>query len=66
LLPAGLIDELFLSIAPVLAGTTGSLSIINRAPLPHPVDLELRWLLESNAHLFARYRLLPHSAGSAG
>jgi riboflavin-specific deaminase-like protein len=57
LLPAGLIDELFLSIAPVLAGSTGSLSIIDRAPLPEPVDLTLRWLLESQGHLFARYAL---------
>jgi 5-amino-6-(5-phosphoribosylamino)uracil reductase len=67
LLPAGLIDELFLSIAPALAGTAGSLSIINRAPLTHPTPLNLLWLLESQGHLFARYRLVPpHSAGSAG
>ncbi|HJT04371.1 MAG TPA: dihydrofolate reductase family protein [Pseudonocardiaceae bacterium] len=59
LLPAGLIDELFLSIAPVLAGTAGSLSIVNRAPVPHPVDLTLRWLLESQGQLFARYAVSP-------
>lgn len=59
LLPAGLIDELFLSIAPVLAGTAGSLSIVNRAPVPHPVDLTLLWLLESEGHLFARYAVRP-------
>ncbi len=57
LLPAGLIDELFLSIAPALAGSTGSLSIINRAPLPAPLALDLLWLLESQGHLFARYAL---------
>ena len=57
LLPAGLIDELFLSIAPTLAGSIGSLSIVNRAPLPHPIALELRWLLESQGQLFARYAL---------
>jgi riboflavin-specific deaminase-like protein len=67
LLPAGLIDELFLSIAPVLAGTAGSLSIVDRAPLPHPQPLTLLWLLESDGQLFARYRLAePHQAGSAG
>jgi riboflavin biosynthesis pyrimidine reductase len=57
LLPAGLIDELFLSIAPVLAGSAGSLSIVNRAPVPHPYPLTLLWLLESDGQLFARYRL---------
>jgi riboflavin-specific deaminase-like protein len=57
LLPAGLIDELFLSIAPTLAGSTGSLSIVGPAPLPAPIDLNLLWLLESGGHLFARYAL---------
>jgi riboflavin-specific deaminase-like protein len=63
LLPAGLIDELFLSIAPTLAGSAGSLSIVNRAPLPHPIALELMWLLESQGQLFARYALRPKING---
>ncbi|HKR48705.1 MAG TPA: dihydrofolate reductase family protein [Pseudonocardiaceae bacterium] len=57
LLPAGLVDELFLAIAPVLAGSAGSLSIIDWAPLVEPVDLDLIWLLESESQLFARYAL---------
>lgn len=57
LLPAGLIDELFLALAPVLAGSTGALSIVDRAPLTGPIGLELRWLLESEGQLFARYLL---------
>jgi riboflavin-specific deaminase-like protein len=57
LLPAGLVDELFLSIAPALAGSTGSLTIINRAPLVEPVALDLVWLLESQGQLFVRYAL---------
>jgi riboflavin biosynthesis pyrimidine reductase len=57
LLPAGLVDELFLAIAPALAGNTGALSIVDRAPLPHPVALDLIWLLESEGQLFARYAL---------
>jgi riboflavin-specific deaminase-like protein len=57
LLPAGLVDELFLSIAPALAGSVGSLSIVGRAPLAAPVGLELVWLLESQSQLFARYAL---------
>lgn len=61
LLPAGLIDELFLSIAPALAGSAGSLSIIDRAPLAEPIRLDLVWLLESQGQLFARYLLQqPH------
>jgi riboflavin-specific deaminase-like protein len=57
LLPAGLVDELFLSIAPALAGSAGSLSIVDRASLAEPVGLELIWLLESQSQLFARYAL---------
>ncbi|PZS38214.1 MAG: hypothetical protein DLM62_15000 [Pseudonocardiales bacterium] len=57
LLPAGLVDELFLSIAPALAGSAGSLSIVGRAPLAEPVALELVWLLEAQGQLFARYEL---------
>jgi 5-amino-6-(5-phosphoribosylamino)uracil reductase len=64
LLPAGLIDELFLSIAPTLAGSVGSLSIINRAPLRHPIALELIGLLESQGQLFVRYALRPEVTAS--
>ena len=57
LLPAGLVDELFLSIAPALAGSAGARSIVDRTPLVEPVNLELVWLLESQSQLFARYAL---------
>ena len=57
LLPAGLVDELFLAIAPALAGSAGGLSIVDRAPLAEPVGLDLVWLLESDSQLFARYAL---------
>jgi 5-amino-6-(5-phosphoribosylamino)uracil reductase len=57
LLPAGLIDELFLSIAPTLAGSAGSLAIVDRAALAQPHPLTLLGLLESDGQLFARYRL---------
>lgn len=57
LLPAGLVDELFLAIAPALAGSAGALTIVGRAPLTEPAGLDLRWLLESQGHLFARYAL---------
>jgi riboflavin biosynthesis pyrimidine reductase len=71
LLPAGLVDELFLAIAPALAGSAGAMAIVDRAPLAQPVALNLIWLLESDGQLFARYALrheprCAHSAGSAG
>lgn len=57
LLPAGLVDELFLAIAPALAGSAGAMSIVDQAPLAEPVGLDLIWLLESENQLFARYAL---------
>lgn len=58
LLPAGLVDELFLAIAPALAGSAGALTISGGAPLAEPITLDLRWLLESENQFFARYRLV--------
>lgn len=57
LFPAGLVDELFLAIAPALAGSTGSLSITGHAPFAEPLSLVLSGLLESQGQLFARYAL---------
>ena len=51
---AGLADELFLTIAPKLAG--GEAPRILEGALQEPADLELAWLLESEGELFARYR----------
>lgn len=59
LLPAGLVDELFLAIAPALAGSAGAMDIVGRAPLAELVGLDLIWLLESEGQLFARYALRP-------
>jgi len=50
---AGLVDELFLTIAPKLAG--GDAPHILEGELPQPAGLELAWLLEENGELFARY-----------
>lgn len=52
----GVVDELFLTIAPKLAGG-GSPNLVNGG-LPAVVDLELAWLLEEQSELFARYRRL--------
>jgi riboflavin-specific deaminase-like protein len=51
----GLADELFLTIAPKLAG--GEAPRILEGALPEVIELELAWLLRSEAELFARYKL---------
>ena len=50
----GLADELFLTIAPKLAGGEGPR--ILEGALPDVDQVELAWLLESEGELFARYR----------
>ncbi len=58
LLAAGLVDELFLSLAPKLAGgdaTSEALRILAGVDLDPPVELELLSALESQSHLFLRY-----------
>jgi len=51
---AGLVDELFLTIAPKLAG--GGAPRIVEGTLPEIVEMDLAWLLEHEGELFARYR----------
>jgi riboflavin biosynthesis pyrimidine reductase len=51
---AGLVDELFLTIAPKLSG--GGAPHILEGALPEVTALELAWLLEHEGELFARYR----------
>jgi riboflavin-specific deaminase-like protein len=59
LLAAGLVDELFLTISPKLAGgdpASGQALRILAGPGPeHPVELELRAVLEHESFLFLRY-----------
>jgi riboflavin biosynthesis pyrimidine reductase len=50
----GLVDDLFLTIAPKLSG--GEAPRIIEGPLPGVRGLELAWLLEEDGELFARYR----------
>ena len=52
---AGLVDELFLTIAPKLNGGEGPPSLME-GELAQVVELELAWLLEESGELFARYR----------
>jgi riboflavin-specific deaminase-like protein len=51
---AGLVDELFLTIAPKLAG--GEAPRIVEGELPSVAELDLAWLLEQDGELFARYQ----------
>lgn len=53
----GLVDELFLTIAPRLAGA-GAPGILE-GELSGVAELELAWLLEEDGELFARYRVRP-------
>jgi riboflavin biosynthesis pyrimidine reductase len=62
LLLSGLVDELFLSLAPRLAGgdpatTDGALRILAGDEFDPPVGLELLSALESESQLFLRYRV---------
>jgi riboflavin-specific deaminase-like protein len=50
----GLADELFLTIAPKIAGGEGPRVL--EGALPDIDNVELAWLLESESELFARYR----------
>jgi len=58
LLVAGLVDELFLSLSPQLAGDSGpgeTLRILAGVELQSPVGLELLGALRSDSQLFLRY-----------
>jgi riboflavin biosynthesis pyrimidine reductase len=52
---AGLVDELFLTVAPKLVGGEAP-RIVEGDVLPEAAELELAWLLEQDGELFARYR----------
>lgn len=56
LLAAGLVDELFITHGPVLAGGAGP-GLTTGLP-EGLIDLELEWLLREESELFARYRVV--------
>jgi riboflavin biosynthesis pyrimidine reductase len=55
LLAEGLVDELFLSLAPKLTAGPAPLTIVVGEAVDEPVEMDLAWLLESEGHLFLRY-----------
>ena len=57
LLGEGLVDELFLTLAPKLAGGGGGPTISSGTELSEPWALRLLWLLGRNESLYLRYKL---------
>jgi riboflavin biosynthesis pyrimidine reductase len=57
LLPAGLVDELHLVLAPLIVAGADPLTLVEGALLEPPLEAELVRLAESGGWLFARYRL---------
>jgi riboflavin biosynthesis pyrimidine reductase len=53
----GLVDELFLTVAPTVAGPGESLTIVEGRAIPEAVDVELLTVHEADGHLFMRYRV---------
>jgi riboflavin-specific deaminase-like protein len=51
----GLVDELFLTIAPTVAGAGEALTIVEGLPLPAPAVLELLTAHSAGSELFLRY-----------
>jgi riboflavin biosynthesis pyrimidine reductase len=57
LLAAGLLDELFLTVAPLITALTDEPTIVMGSPLPSPADLTLRWVARHGDELFLRYAI---------
>jgi len=58
LLADGVLDELFLTVGPVLTGDEGEPAIVGGPALPDPVALDLRWVLRHGSELFLRYAVV--------
>lgn len=57
LLDEGLVDELFLTVAPKLTGGGTAPTITSGSELIEPLELELIWVLERADSLYLRYRV---------
>ena len=55
LLRAGLVDELFLTLAPSLVGGASGPAVVSGPPPEGPVGVELAGALERDGTLFLRY-----------
>ena len=54
-LAAGLVDELFLTLTPLLTGDEAETSLVSGGRLPDLTRMNLRWVLRSDDELFLRY-----------
>ena len=57
LLAAGVVDELFLSLSPKLAGGAAALTIVAGRELVEPAELQLLSVAEGGGDLFTRWRI---------
>ncbi len=57
LLAAGLVDELFLTTSPKLAGGAAAITIVAGRELIEPAEMELVWVAEGGGDLFTRWRI---------
>ena len=57
LVAAAVVDELFLTIAPLLTGDETEPAIVSGGRLAQPAGMELLWTLRSGSELFLRYGL---------
>jgi riboflavin biosynthesis pyrimidine reductase len=55
LLEAGAVDELFVTLSPLLVGQRDAPRIVEGDDLPAPLPLELRWILHHAGELYLRY-----------
>jgi riboflavin biosynthesis pyrimidine reductase len=58
LLAAGLVDELFLTLSPLLTGDDAELSILSGPRLAELARFALKWVLRSEDELFLRYTIV--------
>jgi len=57
MLAAGMVDELFLTLTPLLTGDPAETAILSGARLPAPARMRLQWVLRSEQELFLRYAI---------
>lgn len=57
LFAARLVDELFLTLSPLIAGNTDAPRIVEGADLPARTRLDLRWVLHHEDELYLRYSI---------